>query len=171
MCYVALWNPGFIKCDKNYNLVPWIGEQPNIEMLIQQFSNISIYIRVVVIMCDQHCNVLLFSNPWDKVLKNMETTEQICPLLSTRIRTLSPGLNNFNKLKCWSAIIQTTVIYVVMLQNLWSNILGMFVLQFKGHNWTFCWNGWWKSTPNYCCWVCSYYSSLFLFFLLLLNFY
>ena len=32
---------------KNYNLVPWTGEQPYIKMLFQLFSNLTTYVRVV----------------------------------------------------------------------------------------------------------------------------
>ena len=40
--------------NKNKNLVPLIGEEPYIEMLSWQFSNITKYIRVVGKMPDQH---------------------------------------------------------------------------------------------------------------------
>ena len=73
-------------------------------MLFQQFFHITMYIKVVGKMLDQDLNVSLFSNPVDKVLKRRNTTGQICPLLWTTIRTLSPGLENYNTVKCWSGI-------------------------------------------------------------------
>ena len=90
--------------NKNKNVVPWIGEQPYTEMLFWQFSNIIIYVKIVGKIPDQHLNVWLFSNPGDQVQKRRRTTGQICPVLSTRIWTLSPGLENNHTLICWSGI-------------------------------------------------------------------
>ena len=60
------------------NRFPWIGEQPYIEMLVWQFSNIIIYIRVPGKMPDQHFKVSLFSNPGEKVLILVKSRGQIC---------------------------------------------------------------------------------------------
>ena len=43
--------------NKNYNLVPWTGEQPHIEILFRQFPNINMYVKIVGKMPDQHFNV------------------------------------------------------------------------------------------------------------------
>ena len=83
-------------------------------MLFRQFSNI--YVRVVGKMQDQYFDVLLFSNTGDKVHKIGKTTGHIGQLLSTRIRTLSLGLDNN------TGIFQTTLIYVAMLKHSWNNI-------------------------------------------------
>ena len=87
--------------------------------------NITIYIRFVGKMMDQHFNAFLSSNPGDKIQKRLKTMVQICPLLLTRIRTLSPGLedNITFTLKYGSRIFPTTLIYMVMLENCWNNIL------------------------------------------------
>ena len=61
---------------------------------------------------DQHLHVWLFSNPGDKVQKRWSTTGQIRPVLSTRIWTLSPGLENNNTVKCWSGIFPTILTYI-----------------------------------------------------------
>ena len=53
--------------DKNF--VPSIGEQPYTDMLFGQFFNIIIYVKIVGKISDQHLNVMLFSNPGDKVQK------------------------------------------------------------------------------------------------------
>ena len=108
---------------KKIYLVPWIGEHPYIEMLFRQFSNITIYVRLVGKMLDQHYNDLLFSNPGDKVQERWKTMVQICPLLSTRFRTVSPVLEDNFTLKCGSGIFSTTLIYVVMLENSRNNFL------------------------------------------------
>ena len=55
--------------------------------------------------------------------KKIEKTGQICPVLSTRIWTLSPGLENTNTLKCWSGIFPTILTYIIMLENWQNNIL------------------------------------------------
>ena len=47
---------------------------------------------------------------------------QICAILSTRIRTLYPEMENNHTLKCWSCIFQTTQTYLVMLDNYQNNI-------------------------------------------------
>ena len=49
--------------------------------------------------------------------KIWRTTGQICPILSTRIWTLSPGLENNHTLKCWSGIFPTTWTYMLMFKN------------------------------------------------------
>ena len=75
-----------------------------------------------------------------KKVGNRENYGQTCPLLSTRIRTLSPGLENNHRLKCWSCIFPTTLTYVVMLENCQNNIsiYGCFPIQ--GKNVNSCWN-------------------------------
>ena len=73
-------------------------------------------------MPDQHFNVLFFSNLRDKVFKIWKIMGQICPLLSTRIRTLSPGLEENNALKCCFGIFPTTLIYIIMMENCQNNI-------------------------------------------------
>ena len=52
-------------------------------MLLQQFSNINAYIRVVGKMPKQHFNALFFSNPGDKVLILVERKRHICPIVLT----------------------------------------------------------------------------------------
>ena len=81
-------------------------------MLFRLFSNIIIYIKIVGKIPDQHLSVWLFSNPGDKVHKRGRTMVQICPVLSTRIWTLSSGLENKHTFKwhiwlCWK-IVRTT---------------------------------------------------------------
>ena len=87
------------------------------------FRNITIYLRVVGKMLDQHFIVLLFSNPGDKVLINVVRRGQIGPVVFNFFKTLSPGLKNKSILKCWSAIFPTTLIYMVMLESCRNNIL------------------------------------------------
>ena len=81
-------------------------------MLFWQFSNIIIYIRVHGKMPDQHFKVSLFSNPVEKVPILVKSRVQICPLILTRNRTFSPGLENNDNLKCWSGIFPWTFIYI-----------------------------------------------------------
>ena len=80
------------------------------------------YINVVWKMLDQHVKVLLLSNAGDNVITRLKTKRQICFLFSTRIRTLSLGLENNEALKCCYSIFPTILTYVVMLQNSWNNI-------------------------------------------------
>ena len=91
-------------------------------MLFWQFSNINIYVKIVGKIPDQYLNVCLFSNPGDKVQKRWRIMGQICPILSTRFWTLSPGLENSHTLKCWSSIFPTILTYVIMLENCQNNI-------------------------------------------------
>ena len=71
---------------------------------------------------DQHLNVWLFQNPGDKIQKRWRTMRQICPVLSTRIWTLSPELENNQTLKSWSGIFPTILRYMIMLENCQNNI-------------------------------------------------
>jgi hypothetical protein len=86
-------------------------------VLFWQFSNIIIYVKIVGKIPDQHLNVWVFLNPGDKVQKRQRSTGQICPILSTRIWTLSPGLENNHTFKCGSCIFPTILTYMIMLEN------------------------------------------------------
>ena len=111
--------------------VPLIREEPYTEMLLWQFSNTIIYVKIVGKIPYQYLNVWLFSNLGDKVQKRWRTTGQISPILSTRIWTLSPGLENTHTLKCWFGIFPTILTYIIMLENLQNNIswYGCFPIQ------------------------------------------
>ena len=91
-------------------------------MLYRQFSNIIIYIRDVGKLPEEQFSVSFFFSPGGKILKRWKTTGQIFPLLSTRIRIFPPGLENIDRLKCWSGNIPTSLIYVIMLENFRNNI-------------------------------------------------
>ena len=52
--YVSLWDPGFIKFQQELNLVPSIGEQSYTEMLLWQFCNLMIYVKLVGKIPYQH---------------------------------------------------------------------------------------------------------------------
>ena len=54
--------------NKNYYLVPWIGEQQYIEMLVWHFSIHPEYVAMYGQLPEQHFNVWLFSNPEDNIL-------------------------------------------------------------------------------------------------------
>ena len=54
--------------NKNQDLVPWIGEQPYVEMLVLHFSNNPDIYGHVGKLPEQHFNVWLFSNPGDNIL-------------------------------------------------------------------------------------------------------
>ena len=122
----------------NQNVVPWIKEQRYIKMLFQQFSNMTMKVKVVGKVQEQHFNVWLFSNPEDKVMILVKSRRQICPIVFLLFWTLSTGLENNDALKCQSCIFPTTLIYVVMLENCQSNFECMVVLQSRGQDLNFC---------------------------------
>ena len=66
-----------INFNQKWNSVPWIGDQPYIEILFQQFSNITIFVRVLGKLLDQHFNVSLYSNPGAMFLKTV--AQMLCP--------------------------------------------------------------------------------------------
>ena len=103
-------------------------------MLFWQFSNIIIYVKIVGKILDEHLNVWLFSNPEDKVQKRWRTTGQICPVLLTRIWTLSPGLENNDKFKCWSGIFQQSWHIWLCWKIASTTFQCMVVLQSRGQN-------------------------------------
>ena len=84
--------------------------------------------------------VWLSSNPGDKVQKRYRTTGQICPVLLTRIWTLSPGLENNHTNKCWSGIFPTILTYIIMLENCQNNILVYGCSPIQGTQFYSCWN-------------------------------
>jgi hypothetical protein len=99
------------------------GEPPYVDMLFWQFSDITKYIRVYGKMLDQYYNVLLFSNPGDKVLILVTSRGQIYPIVFNFLKTLSPLLKKSDTLKCWFNIFPSTLIYVVMLGKKFDTIL------------------------------------------------
>ena len=109
-------------------------------MVFWQFSNLIIYVQIVVKIPDQHLNVCLFSNPGDKDQNRWRTTGQICPVLSTRLWTLSPGLDSNHTLKCWSGIFLTILTYMIMLENYQNNISVYGWSPIQGTRLYSCWN-------------------------------
>ena len=91
-------------------------------MLIQQFSNITTYIRVVGKLSELHVNVMFCSHPGDKFLIIAEIRGQICPLVFLCLGKLSPGLEQNYTLKFSSDNFPTTLIYMVMLESCWNKI-------------------------------------------------
>ena len=71
--------------------------------------------------------------------KRCRTTGQICPVLSTRICTLSPGLENNHTLKCWSRIFPSILTYIIMLENCQTNILVFGCAPIQGTKFYSCW--------------------------------
>ena len=71
-----------------------------------QFSNITIYVKIVGKIPNQHLIVWLFSNPWHKVQILVKIKRQICPVVLHLFWTFSPGFENNHTFKCWSGIFQ-----------------------------------------------------------------
>ena len=72
--------------------------------------------------------------------KRRRTTGQICPILSTRLWTLSPGLENNHGFKCWSSIFPTILIYMNMLGNCQNNNTVYGYSPIQGTKFYSCWN-------------------------------
>ena len=72
--------------------------------------------------------------------KRCRTTGQIRPVLSTRIWTLSPRLENNHTFKCWSGIFSTILTYIIMLDNCQNNISVYDCSPIQGTKLYFCWN-------------------------------
>ena len=99
--------------------------------------NIKAYIRVVGKMPKQHFNAILFSNPGDKVLILVESRGQICPIVFTLLRILSPGLENYDTLKCWSCIFQLSWHNCLCCKIVRTIFKYMVVLQSRGQDFIF----------------------------------
>ena len=102
---------------------PWIGEQSYINMLFWQFSIHHNILRMYRKVADHHFNVSLFSNPGDNVLILVESRGKIWPIVYNLFRTLSPGLENNNTLKCWSGIFPYILGMLRCMTNCQNNIL------------------------------------------------
>ena len=109
-------------------------------MLVWQFSNKIIYVKIVGKIPDQHLNEGFFPNPGDKVQKRWNTMGQICPVLSTRIWNLSPGLENKHTLKYWYDVFPTILTYINMLENCQNKILVYGCSPIQGTKFYSCWN-------------------------------
>ena len=107
--------------------------------VVLKFCNI-ICVNIVGKIPDQHLYVWLLSNPGDKAHKRWKTTGQICPVLITRIWTLSPGLKSKHTIKCWFGIFLTIFTYMIMLENCRNNILVYGCSSIQGTKLHSCWN-------------------------------
>ena len=94
---VTLWDPDYInfKHELETFLLDW---RTKIHWIVVP-TNFQQY-NTCQLCCKNVATKSLFSNPGDKVLKSWKTMGQICPVLSTRVRTLSPGLENNSPMKC-----------------------------------------------------------------------
>ena len=91
-------------------------------MLFPQLSSDTTYVSIPGKLPELYFIVWLFSNPGDNALKGTKLTGQICLELQTRIRTLSPGLENNCSLKCIYNNFPGTLTNVLILENCWDNI-------------------------------------------------
>ena len=72
--------------------------------------------------------------------KRWRTKRQICPILSTRIWTLSPGLENNQTIESWSGIFPTILTFMIMLENYQNNISVYGCFPIQGTTFYSCWN-------------------------------
>ena len=72
--------------------------------------------------------------------KRWRTTGQICPILSTRIWTFFPGLENEHTFKCWSGVLPIILTLMIMLENCQNNISVYNWSPILGTKLYFCWN-------------------------------
>ena len=79
-------------------LSPGLDDNNTFNWSAKKFPKISYFGK----LSELYFNVLLFSIPGDQVVKSRKTMGQICTVLSTRTRSLSPGLEYNNSLKCTS---------------------------------------------------------------------
>ena len=114
-------------------LVPWIGEQPYIQMLSQKFFNIATCIRDVAKNTKSIFQCTVFLQSRGQGLKWWKTKGQICPLLSNKIRTLSPGFeDNYRYIEMLNLYFYNIPIYMVMLENCRNNISMFWCAPIKG---------------------------------------
>ena len=87
-------------------------------------------------MLELHINV-----PGDKVLKSMKATGKCCPVLSIRVGTFSPRLENNDTLKCNSDNLYRNA-YTCSIPGIFLelNCNVLFVLQSRGQAANYCWN-------------------------------
>ena len=72
--------------------------------------------------------------------KRWRTMGQICPVLSTRIWTLSPGLENNHTFKYWSGIFPTIWTCMIKFENCQYNISVYGCSPIQGTKFYSCWN-------------------------------
>ena len=109
-----------MKLFMNCKLVPRIGSQVYIDLLLRKFSNNTTYVSCKIIT-KLHFIESLFSNPGDKVLIFVESMGQICPIVFLLFRTLCPGMEKTNSLKYRFDNIATQLTYVLLLENCRNN--------------------------------------------------
>ena len=85
-------------------------------------------------------NIWMYRYSQIQVQKKWRTKGQICPVLSLRFWTFSPGLENTHTLKCLSGIFPTILIYMIMLENCQDNISLYGCSPIKGTKLYSCWN-------------------------------
>ena len=69
-----------------------------------------------------HFNEALISNSGEKVPESKKARVYICPLLSTKNKIFSPGLENNNTLKCISDNFPNMLTYMLFLKKCWNYI-------------------------------------------------
>ena len=77
------------------------------------------YVRVPGKLSEIHSKVLVFSNLGDNI--QFLVTGQICPLVFTQFRNLSPELENIGTLECISDSFPGILTYLLILENSWNS--------------------------------------------------
>ena len=123
-------------------------------MLFWQFFNIFIYVKIFGLYALYRCqtrknpekyqiNIWMYGysqTQGTRSKKDGEVRDKSCPVLSTRIWTLSPGLENNQTLKSWSGIFPTILKYMIMLENCQNNISVYGCFPIQGTKFYSCWN-------------------------------
>ena len=126
--------------NKNKMFSPGLENNHTLKCCSGNFPTLSYISRLLKKIPDQHLNVWLFSNSRDKIQKRWRTAWKICPVLSKRIWTLSPGLENNHTFKCWFGIFPTILTYIIMLENCQNNISVYGCSPIQGTKCYPCWN-------------------------------
>ena len=105
-----------------------------------QFSNMIIYVKIVVKIPNQHLYVWFFSNPGDKVSKKMETFGTNLSRTFNKNLDLVPWIGYNHTFKCWSCIFPTILTYMIMWENYQNNISVSGCSPIQGTKFYSCWN-------------------------------
>ena len=110
-------------------------------MLFWQFSNIIIYVKIVLknTRSKFECMVIFQSRGQVQIL--VRSTGQICPIILYLFWTLSPGFENNHTFKCWSGIFPTILTYMIVLENCQNNISVYGWSAIQGTQFYSCWKG------------------------------
>ena len=129
---IALWDPGSMKFSPIIEQSSRDWETTVCQYVALTVSHTQIHVIMSRKLSEPHLEVLLFSNPGEKVWNAKETMEQICPTFFLHFMTFSPQLETNNALQCRSDSFPHMVLYILCVEIVRTTFRRIVVYQSRG---------------------------------------